>query len=427
MDFSVEKQTPKAPHANNSANKDHLGMAWYKFLIYFALIAGAVLNIIASLSYISGGIYFVGTNGRVSAEEVYDYYGIGLQVVDVLYGIFIAFFAILALVLRQKLATHKPDSIKFVKIYYSLSAGVPFLYAAVGAAITGQSLAVNAVIEALFGLFFLFANIAYFKKRAHLFVNQTVSVQSSSQPQIQFRPVLNCDENSVVSSPAVERNEKCVFCTECGTKLHTASRFCRMCGTKIISSAPPEEQVFESKRKSLIEKLALLTVELPTSVAKNSQEKLNIVKNEYTYCEAIIFSEFFIRANVLDLLPSSDAALKFSDEYIAAVINGTIKLLPEVETFFANMFMSRATLYDKILLNSEKPTDEIIAVLSHIIHQESDENKYVEATEKTFRYFGGLLENLTIRAELVTLFGCIHSCSRETVDELKEYFNSASL
>jgi hypothetical protein len=98
MDFSVEKQTPKAPHANNSANKDHLGMAWYKFLIYFALIAGAVLNIIASLSYISGGIYFVGTNGRVSAEEVYDYYGIGLQVVDVLYGIFIAFFAILALV-----------------------------------------------------------------------------------------------------------------------------------------------------------------------------------------------------------------------------------------------------------------------------------------------------------------------------------------
>lgn len=162
-------------------NGKPLGMAWYKFLIYFALIAGAIINIIYSFNYISGSIYFVETNGEVSAEQVYAYYGTGLQVVDVLYGFFLIAFAILAFVVRHKLANYEPDSLKFVKIFYSISAGVPFLYAILVSAITGQSLAVQAVTSAISGLVFLLLNIKYFKKRAHLFVDKTVSTQPHSQ------------------------------------------------------------------------------------------------------------------------------------------------------------------------------------------------------------------------------------------------------
>ena len=122
---------------------------------------GAIINIIYSFSYISGGIYFVETNGEVSAEQVYAYYGIGLQVVDVFYGFFLIAFAILAFVVRHKLANYEPDSLKFVKIFYSLSAGVPFLYDILVAAITRQSLAVQTVTSAIVGLVFLLLNINY--------------------------------------------------------------------------------------------------------------------------------------------------------------------------------------------------------------------------------------------------------------------------
>lgn len=156
-------------------NEPHkIGMRWYNFLIYFTLIVGAVINIIYGFSYISGGIYFVESNGDVSAEQVYAYYGAGLQVVDVLYGLYLLAFAVSALVLRQKLVNYTTDAPKFVKIFYSIYAGVPFLYSITYALITEQNISTNTIILLIVSLIVLFANIRYFNKRAHLFVDKTV-------------------------------------------------------------------------------------------------------------------------------------------------------------------------------------------------------------------------------------------------------------
>ena len=419
-----KKVYSNTPPTANTANGQILGMAWYKFLIYFALIAGAIINLIYSFNYISGGIYFVETNGEVSAEQVYAYYGTGLQIVDVFYGFFLIAFAILAFVVRHKLANYEPDSLKFVKIFYSLSAGVPFLYAILVAAITGQSLAVQAVTSAIVGLVFLLLNIKYFNKRAHLFVDKTVSTQPSYQPKPQSQAVQKSNEIPTVSKPTIAEKPKIMFCRKCGAKLHEDSTFCHKCGTKTIPDSPKKEKASELASTTPIEKLALLTASLPSFVAKNSKEEPNFTKNNYTYCDAVIFAEFFIRANALEVAPSQDVALKFSDEYIAAVTKSTIELLPEAKPFFADMFYSRATLYDNIVLNSKEPTHEVVEILSHIIHKEVDENEYVEVADKTFRYFGGIIENLAIRTELVALFECLHSCTKETMDELKEYLKS---
>lgn len=232
-----QNTSPKAttaPIKSVTTNETPLGMAWYKFLIYFALIAGAVINILYGFNYISGGIYFVETNGDVSAEQVYAYYGTGLQVIDVLYGLFLLAFAVLAFVLRHKLANYKPDAPKFVKIFYSISAGVPLLYSIIVALITGQSIAVNAITSLIVGLIFLFANVKYFNKRAHLFVDKTGAAIPMAQP-VTSHTISNANGFGVPTNSTPETNpQKVLFCRKCGTKLAEDSTFCHKCGTKIF-------------------------------------------------------------------------------------------------------------------------------------------------------------------------------------------------
>lgn len=147
-----------------------LGMKWYKFLIYFALIAGAVVNILYSFSYLTGSMYVTETNGAVTAEEVYAYYGEGLQVADIAYGIFLIGFGVFAIILRHKLANYEQDAPVFVYIFYSILAGAPIAYNCIVAAITVQlGIVYNAIPSFIAGLVLLLCNVRYFKRREHLF------------------------------------------------------------------------------------------------------------------------------------------------------------------------------------------------------------------------------------------------------------------
>ena len=214
------------------------------------------------------------------------------------------------------------------------------------------------------------------------------------------------------------------FCRKCGSKLLDSSQFCHKCGTKAMVEETTNEKPIKTSQISPIEKLVLLTVGLPAAIADKSEEEMNIVKNQYTYCDAIIFAEFFIRANALELTPSREIAMKFSDSYIDAVIKETINTVPDTETFFADMFYSRATLYDGIVMNSKEPIMDVVEVLTHIIHKEIDDNSYVMTDDKNFRYFGGIFENLAIKTELVNLFQCINDVTEDTMKELKDYLKT---
>ena len=169
-----QNSTKKAQPSNSAkpvvSDKKPLGMAWYGFLIHFALIVGAVLNIIYSIGYFTGSIYSSQTSGQVTAEEVYLYYGSALQILDVLYGIFLIGFAILAFVLRYKLKNYKKDAFKFVCIFYSISAAIPFIYSITVTLITSEAFTASAVSSLIVHLLFLIFNTRYFKKRAHLFI-----------------------------------------------------------------------------------------------------------------------------------------------------------------------------------------------------------------------------------------------------------------
>ena len=211
------------------------------------------------------------------------------------------------------------------------------------------------------------------------------------------------------------------FCRKCGSKLLDGSQFCHKCGTKAMLETQEQEKSTKTARITPIEKLVLLTVGLPAAIAEKSEEEMNIVKNQYAYCDAIIFAEFFIRANALELAPSREIAMKFSDSYIDAVIKETINTVPDTETFFADMFYSRASLYDGIVMTSKEPIMDVVEVLTHIIHKEIDDDNYVITDDRNYRYFGGIFENLAIKTELVSLFQRINDVTEDTMKELKDY------
>ena len=102
-----------------SSAQNVLPMKWYKFLIYFALIAGAVVNFATGITMVTGSVYEV--QSGVSADTVYSMYD-GLKTIDVIYGLALFAVAILGFVTRSKLANYKADGPKFVYMVYGISA-----------------------------------------------------------------------------------------------------------------------------------------------------------------------------------------------------------------------------------------------------------------------------------------------------------------
>lgn len=173
-------------------------------------------------------------------------------------------------------------------------------------------------------------------------------------------------------------------------------------------------------QNSLFDRLVSLTVALPSIFSAESDEVVYITKNRFTLCDAIVFVECFIRANVLEIVQSQEIAQNFSDRYIEAVISETIDFDSDAKNFFVDMFYNRATVYDNIFVNSKEPVKDIITVLSHIIHEESDKDEYVTVKDKNHRYFGGITENLAVFAELCDLCVCVHEWTADIIKELGE-------
>lgn len=147
-------------------------MKWYKFLIYFALIAGAVLNLANGIMMVTGGIYSVQTGGQSTADLVYSMYGVSLKTVDMFYGIVLFAIAVLAIMARNKLANYKNDGPKFLYLVYGISLGVVLVYNILVGAITGVGIFnVTTITQLVIQGIMIYANIVYFNKRSHLFVN----------------------------------------------------------------------------------------------------------------------------------------------------------------------------------------------------------------------------------------------------------------
>ena len=146
-------------------------MNWYKFVIYFALFAGAVINAISGILHLTGSVWEM---QDVSADMVYAVFG-GMQAVDIIYGIGAIALAAFNIVTRMHLAKFRKTGPKFLSVCYGVAVGLALLYIILTSAVTGISIGdlvgATEILQLVVSIVMLVVNVVYFNKRASLFVN----------------------------------------------------------------------------------------------------------------------------------------------------------------------------------------------------------------------------------------------------------------
>lgn len=145
-----------------------LSMGWFKFLIYFALFAGAVLNLIQGVNQVTGSVY-----GAESAL-VYATFG-DLRAVDIIVGVLCISLAVFGIITRFSLAGYKKSAPTMIVILYAGVAAVNIIYMigvyAVLPSYVMSNLDLSSSISSTgVAVAMTIVNGIYFNKRKHLFV-----------------------------------------------------------------------------------------------------------------------------------------------------------------------------------------------------------------------------------------------------------------
>lgn len=141
------------------------GMKWFKFIIYFQLWAGMLVNLVTA------GKYFTGAYYEGNAEMVYRFFP-ALQPLDIVMGVVCLALAVYAVVVQRALAKFRAKGPMMYYLMYIVNTAVTVLYLIIGSIILGQSVFTAEVAGSIIGsIVMLFVNIPYFNNRKHLFVN----------------------------------------------------------------------------------------------------------------------------------------------------------------------------------------------------------------------------------------------------------------
>lgn len=151
--------------AGATAANPEKGLGWAKFLGYFALWAGALINFAGAFQSLTGSKY-----GK-DADLVYSVFK-ALKPLDVFYGLLCIAIVVVQVMAAISIIKRKKATIVLVPAIYCIVFLVVLAYSLLATAVIKQSafeasvisnLAVNAVM--------FFANITYFKNRSDVFCN----------------------------------------------------------------------------------------------------------------------------------------------------------------------------------------------------------------------------------------------------------------
>lgn len=146
-------------------NGQALGLKWHKFLVYFALWAGAIFAIPGAIAIFSG-LHYLGAKDRI--YEVFP----SMQMVDMAYAAAIIAIAVYCIYVRYQLAGFKKGAPGKLLAMHVLSAAAPVAYAIAVSVISGVSLDAKEILITLVGAVIGFLiNKIYYGHRADLFVN----------------------------------------------------------------------------------------------------------------------------------------------------------------------------------------------------------------------------------------------------------------
>ena len=142
-----------------------LGLKWAHFLGYFALWAGALLNLVTGFQCITGLIY------GGDAGLVYAFYG-GLQVLNILYGICLLGVVALGVITALSIIKCKKQTGKLVCLVYLVQSVLTVVYL-IGTSIILGSFAGDAsvIMQIVISIVMIFVNRTYFNNRRDVYVN----------------------------------------------------------------------------------------------------------------------------------------------------------------------------------------------------------------------------------------------------------------
>lgn len=144
-------------------------MAWYKFLIYFALFASAILNAYNGIRMITGTEY-----GEVK-ELVYAMFD-GLQSVDILVGILVLGVAAIAIFARVRLAGFYKNGPALITALYAANVIVNLVYIVALYLVLPEGVfdyieVADYVVNIVVACVMIGVNAVYFGKRKDLFIH----------------------------------------------------------------------------------------------------------------------------------------------------------------------------------------------------------------------------------------------------------------
>ena len=142
-------------------------MKWFKFLIYFGLFAGALLNVLNGIMMVTGMQYDMVSSG--AAEAVYDEYP-HLQTLDISVGVGMFLCAVMGVYARFRLAGYYKDGPKAVNAVYLLGAVLNIAYAVGIHLILPEADITSTFTSFAISMAMVSLNSTYFKKREELFI-----------------------------------------------------------------------------------------------------------------------------------------------------------------------------------------------------------------------------------------------------------------
>ena len=153
--------------SQNASSPENYKLKWHKFLIYFALWAGAIMNTGNAVLCIKGTQY------AEQSEQIYALFG-GLKTVDLAWGIVLLAIAAYMIYVRFQLAGFRIDAPRKLSILYIVSLVGSVAYLLAVSAVTHQALGsfMSDIVGPIFvSILMLFINQNYYSKRLELFVN----------------------------------------------------------------------------------------------------------------------------------------------------------------------------------------------------------------------------------------------------------------
>lgn len=171
-DQPVQQARPQVgytPPTRDETAAQYLPMKWFKFLIYFALWFGGIMNILGAFTYFTGSIY---ESAGVPAAIVYLAYP-SLKTINIIYGLICFATGVLAIYTRFRLAAYAENGPKLLYLVYAITAIASLLYIVLNGSVIDDFSTVmpTAIANIVVSVLMIVLNRIYFNKRSYMFYN----------------------------------------------------------------------------------------------------------------------------------------------------------------------------------------------------------------------------------------------------------------